>query len=640
MNNLCPKCHAANPADSKFCKRCGTQISAIKDPEISITKTIATPVETLGRGTLFAGRFEIIEELGRGGMGRVYKVRDTQINEDLALKILKPEIASDSTMIERFRNELKIARKISHKNICRTHDINEDDGKPYITMEYVAGEDLKSLIKRKERLSKSEALAIAKQVCAGLSEAHELGVVHRDLKPQNIMIDEKGQAKIMDFGIARSVEAGGMTQTGVMIGTPDYISPEQAEGEEADQRSDIFSLGVILYEMVTGSVPFRGDTALSVALKHKAQLPLDPRKRNPEISDDLSRLILICMEKDRTRRYQTAKDLLDDLRNIEQGFPLGTKIRPHRETFISSLLRKKLFIPALILVLAIIAVAIWKLLPQKEAISPIFPNRPSLAILYFKNNTGKANLDHYRDALADLLNDDLSQSKYIYVLGKENLYSILDKLDLLDKEVYSSEDLQQVATRGVVKHILTGSYAKSGDMWRMNFTIQEAGTGRRIGGGSAEGDENDIFSMVDELSLQIKPLLELSEIEIADDYDKKIGDITTNSTEAYSYYVQGQKARTSGDIQKSVEFLEKALELYPQFAMAYRIQSINYYVLGYRDKQQEARQKMKELMDNVSERERLYIQQQLADSLEKRIAITEKILELNPEDLGARLNLV
>jgi len=245
-----------------------------------VTKTLETPITRLAVGSVFAERYEVLEELGRGGMGEVYRVKDEKLDEEMALKVLKPEIAVHKDMIERFKNELKLARKIAHRNVCKMYDLNEEEETPYITMEYVKGEDLKSSIRKKGKLDEKEAVAVAKQVCEGLVEAHELGVVHRDLKPQNIMIDEKGNAKVMDFGIARSVEAAGMTQTGMMIGTPDYMSPEQAEGEEADQRSDIYAMGVILYEMVTGGVPFKGDTAFSVALKHKTKLPQDPKKLN------------------------------------------------------------------------------------------------------------------------------------------------------------------------------------------------------------------------------------------------------------------------------------------------------------------------------------------------------------------------
>ncbi|MBN2408891.1 MAG: protein kinase, partial [Candidatus Aminicenantes bacterium] len=285
----------------------------------SFTRTLEIPTTELKKGTLFAGRYEVQEELGKGGMGRVYKVLDKEIGETVALKILNPDVAADRKTIERFRNELKVARRITHRNVCRMHDINKEKTTYFITMEYVPGEDLKSLIRRKERLSEDEAITLAGQVCAGLGEAHRLGVTHRDLKPQNIMIDKEGKARIMDFGIARCQETRGVTEEGLIIGTPDYMSPEQVEGGEADPRSDIYSLGVVLYEMATGRVPFEGKTALSIAFKHKMEAPLDPRKLNDGLSDGFSTIILKCLEKERERRFQTAEELSADLQSLQKG---------------------------------------------------------------------------------------------------------------------------------------------------------------------------------------------------------------------------------------------------------------------------------------------------------------------------------
>ncbi|MFQ6067133.1 MAG: protein kinase [bacterium] len=636
MGVECPKCKTENTSDSEFCKKCAARLHPSEEISISHTETLEAPTEELTRGSIFAGRYEIIEELGKGGMGKVYRVEDKKIKEEVALKLIKPEIASDQAMIERFRNELKLARKITHKNVCRMHDFHEEEGIPFITMEYVAGEDLKSFIRSKGNLTEEEAISIAKQVCEGLAVAHELGVVHRDLKPQNIMIDEKGNAKIMDFGIARSIEAPGVTATGMMIGTPDYISPEQAEGEEADQRSDIYSLGSILYEMVTGSVPFKGDSALSVALKHKTKVPSEPRELNPEVSKELSRLILICMEKNRERRYQTAEDLLADLRNIEEGSPLGTKIRPRRRTFATAIIRKKLFIPALVVALAIITVVIWQLLPQKDTIPLATSGRPSLAILYFKNNTGDKNLDFWRNALSDLMIDDLSQSKYIYVLAKDRLFIIMRKLNLLEAKDYSYKEIKQVAAQGVVNHILQGNYAKAGNLFRINITLQDASSGELVTSEWAEGTEDKIFSMVDELTMKIKENFNLSEEEIAGDIDMEVGKITTSFPQAYRYFSEAEKHYYSGDYRKAILIGEKAIEIDPEFAMAYYGLAWCYGTMRYNSEAKKYFQMAMKLTDRISERERLRIQgdfyRQSEKTYDKAIEAYRKLLELYPED--------
>ncbi len=313
----CPKCQTDNPSDSKYCKECATPLPSSREIGVSQTETLVTPREELATGSIFADRYQVIEELGHGGMGKVYKVFDRETNSKVALKLIRPEVAADKNTIERFRNELKVARDISHNHICRMYDLGREADNYFITMEFVSGEDLRSLIRRTKRLDIATAISIAKQVCEGLAEAHRLGVVHRDLKPSNVMIDREGDAKIMDFGIARSLRTKGITGPGVVIGTPEYMSPEQVDGKEADQRADLYSLSIILYEMVTGKVPFEGETAFAIGLKHKSEPPENPRKLNPLIPDDLSGLILKGLEKDKENRYQSARDLLEALNKFE-----------------------------------------------------------------------------------------------------------------------------------------------------------------------------------------------------------------------------------------------------------------------------------------------------------------------------------
>jgi serine/threonine protein kinase len=367
----CPKCLADNPSDSRYCRKCAAPLPAEEDLGISQTKTLQMPAAMLDRGTTFAQRYEIIEELGKGGMGRVYKVYDKKIKEVVALKLIRPEISADENTIERFNNELRLARKISHRHVCRVYDLGEEGSSHFITMEYVPGEDLKRFIKRSGQLTVGKAVLIARQVCEGLAEAHHLGIIHRDLKPQNIMIDAEGNTRIMDFGIARFLEGEGMTTQGVMIGTPDYMAPEQAELEGVDQRSDIYALGIILFEMVTGRVPFEGKTPLSVAMKHKNQAPPDPRDLNAQVTEDLSRVIHTCLEKEKSRRYQRVEDLLADLKNIEDVLPTTEKIIPKVKSQTSreitvTFKRKKFLIPGLVVLAIIVAFVIRQMIPPKE----------------------------------------------------------------------------------------------------------------------------------------------------------------------------------------------------------------------------------------------------------------------------------
>jgi serine/threonine protein kinase/Tfp pilus assembly protein PilF len=610
----CHKCNFENPDTQRFCGDCGTQFPPAEEISAPLTETLETPKEELTTGSTFAGRYQIIEELGKGGMGKVYKAQDTDLKEKVAIKLLRPEIAGDKKTIERFRNELKFARKIRHKNVCQMYDLNKETGSHYITMEYVDGKDLKGMIRMMGQLSSGKTIFIAKQICEGLVEAHRLGVVHRDLKPQNIMVDEDGNARIMDFGIARSLKTKGITAAGVMIGTPEYMSPEQVEGKEVDERSDIYSLGVILYEMVTGRVPFEGDTPFTIGVKHKSEEPKDPKELNTQLPEDLNLVILRCLEKDKEKRYQSAGEVRAELTRIEKGIPTTEIEIPRRKPLTSREITvtfglKKLFIPAIVVAALIIAaLIIWQLLPQRElAPGPKIEN--SIAVINFENQTGDSAYDYLQKAIPSLLITSLEQRGSLYVATWERLRDLLKQMGEDEVEFIDSDMGFSLCRREGIGAIVLGSFVKAGDLFATDVKVLDVETKKPLTSASSKGRGVDsiLERQIDELSREITRSMGIRE-QKAGPSSVKLADITTTSMEVYDYYLKGREARSKQYNEEAREFYEKAVALDPNFAMAFLQLGQIYSRLGDIKARNHAFEKAMELSEKASEKEKLVIE--------------------------------
>jgi len=354
----CPKCQADILDDSQFCSKCGTPIHPGDKVFLSHTRTILRPIDELVTGKVLAEKYRIIDVVGKGGMGIVYKAEDLKLKRNVALKFLPPELTKDKEAKDRFLIEAQAAAALSHPNICTIHEINEEEGKSFIAMEYVEGQSLKAKIDRGP-IKIEEAVDIAIQVAEGMEQAHKKGIVHRDIKSANIMVTDSGQAKIMDFGLAKVKGGTLLTREGTTLGTVAYMSPEQARGEDVDHRTDIWSLGIVLYEMLSGQLPFMGDREASIlySVVHEEAKPITVW--DPSIPAELQKIVDHALKKKPEARYQSAAELLKDLKKYLENLKAAEAGVFNLRSFLRKIQRPVVAIPALLIIAAIAIAAVW-----------------------------------------------------------------------------------------------------------------------------------------------------------------------------------------------------------------------------------------------------------------------------------------
>ena len=602
------------------------------------TETMRVPVHELATGSTFAGRYQVIEALGQGGMGHVYKVYDQEVRAKVALKLIRPEIAADPATIERFRNELKLARDIAHKNICRMYDLGREGDTYYITMEYVPGEDLRNMIRMSGQLDVGTAVHIAREICDGLAEVHRLGILHRDLKPGNILVDREGHVRITDFGIARSLKAEKLTGLGAVAGTPEFMSPEQVDGRDIDRRSDLYSLGVVLYEMVTGRAPFEGETPFAVARKQVDDAPKDPRELNARLPADLCGLILKCLEKDRDKRFQDAAELGVELERIEKAFPAADrrlspapkrtpKPAASKEITVKLSLRKLALPAAALAVLALAALFLGPPLLKKRII-PFIGQKLSIAVVSFENLTGDSAFDYLQKAVPNLLITSLEQSGFLSVTTWERMGDLLKQLGKKDAGFIDKDTGFELCRMEGVETIVVGSIVRAGNMFATDVKVLDVGSKRLVTSAKATGEGIDsiLKTQIDELSRDVYRGVGMSEKELRAG-QAKIAEVTTASMEAYRVYMKGLEEFDQHAYESAGRYLEKAVELDPAFAMAHAALSYVYSQLDNSNALYAALEKAKLYSTRATEKERLFINARYTMAVEKNNASYVRQLE-------------
>jgi len=568
-----------------------------------------------------------LEKLGEGGMGVVYKAQDTKLDRIVALKFLPKHLLCDAEAKTRFEHEAKAASALDHPNICTIHEIDEVEGECFISMAYVEGKSLKEILKEKT-LSLREVLDIAIQIAEGLNVAHKKEIVHRDIKSDNIMLTPDGLVKIMDFGLAKLKGATRLTSTGSTLGTLAYMSPEQAQGIEVDQRSDIFSLGVVLYEMITGQLPFKGEheAAIIYSIINENPEPLARYKAN--VPERLQRIIDKTLEKDRNIRYQSAAEVIADLKGLQKE-TAGVSVVKSKKKLLPFI------VPASIVFILVLLFLIFK--PFKFEISPekkATAEENTLAIMYFDNLVDPTDSTKLGEIITNLLITDLTESQYLRVVSSQRLYDILK---LLGKEGIKRVDraiATQVAEKAKAKWMLLGSVLQIKPEIILTAQLVEVGTGNAIASQRITGQAGEnIFPLVDKLTIEIKKDLSLPAAAQREP-DPSVADVTTHSPEAYRYYLEGMDYHNKVYSKEAEESFRKALKYDSTFAMAYF--RLGAYTDGEEYKKMIA--KAVKYSDRVSQKEKHYIKTYeafISGGWNKFIKELQKMVELYPDEKEA-----
>jgi tetratricopeptide (TPR) repeat protein/tRNA A-37 threonylcarbamoyl transferase component Bud32 len=645
----CQDCGEANPEDVVECQSCGALLvdvfgAGADDQRTEISPPPGTfPAATSGQtarplapSSLFGSRYEILHLLGEGGMGRVYKARDRELDKVIALKVVRGERVDDPEAIQRFKQELLLARKVTHKNVVRIYDLGEAEGTKFFTMELIEGESLKRLIRSRGRLAWAEALPLARQILSALEEAHREGVIHRDLKPQNIIVDPQGAAHVMDFGIARAQDSTSLTATGAVMGTPDYMSPEQVRGEKADPQSDLFSFGVILYEMLSGDVPYRAETAVSKVLMRLTRKPRPLGELGLGLPKYLERVVSKCLEVEREIRYRTATEILRDLEREQVDRSLGARVR---RLFAR---RRKLVLAAAGVGLAAAAAA---LLGTRTNPEPGSAEEPALtlAVLPLVNVTGAAELDWMRTGLVEMLVTDLGQSRFIRPVPLERILKVASELGLPAEARYDATHLKSISELTPAQSILYGQFVESGGRLRVDLTLRKAGSGLPLPL-KVEAPASQVFALVDELTREIKQQLDLTPAQLRRDPDRPIAEVSTSSLPALRAYQAGLAELGKGAARAAIPLLRQATSEDPAFAIAFARLADAYLRAGERHQAESAIERAVALSEKaplpLAERYHIHATAALAkDDYETAAGSYLELTKLYPEDPDVLLHL-